>query len=232
MTALLKPANKELLISLKPDIAAWLRQPDPYFVVHIVEDLRAHVTSGDLELTDELRDAFQWWSSQGTWCREHKKPTQRGSCPECNLCLPSPKAELLSLLSDLHYFECAELFPILSDTNSDVERAAKIAVLNVLRRDGGSVLTVLDAISSEQIPTQFLNNFSELPATALKPHRAAFENLLQSPNKTIRTQAMHNLTSPWMSCEEAIVWAERFVAEENPSTIISATRILRQLRNG
>ena len=232
VTVLFDGADNEFIRSLGDDVAKWLVHPDPHFVVHVVKDLKRHIADGGLQITDELVSAFEWWGTQGTWCREHKKPTLGNSCPECNLCIPSPKAELLTQLSEIQHFRCSDLLSFLCDKNSDVQRSAKTAILNVLRRDSESVPLVLDAIAAEVVPIQLLSDVSELPAIVLRPHLVAFEKLLLSTNEAVRKQAMHNLTGSWMTREEGIAWAEQFVAENEPSTVIAATRILRQLRNG
>ena len=232
VTVLFDGADNEFIRSLGDDVAKWLVHPDPHFVVHVVKDLKRHIADGGLQITDELVSAFEWWGTQGTWCREHKKPTLGNSCPECNLCIPSPKAELLTQLSEIQHFRCSDLLSFLCDKNSDVQRSAKTAILNVLRRDSESVPLVLDAIAAEVVAIQLLSDVSELPANVLRPHLVAFEKLLLSTNEAVRKQAMHNLTGSWMTREEGIAWAEQFVAENEPSTVIAATRILRQLRNG
>ncbi|MFO1045093.1 MAG: SMEK domain-containing protein [Planctomycetaceae bacterium] len=225
-------ADENLLASLKEDVARWLVYPEPYFVAHVVAELKKRVRSDEDSLARAVSFALDFWIARGSWCRDHQKPTHDISCPECNVCLPSPTAELLGMMDEMKLLTCEELFPFQRGKHSGIQKAANTAVLNILRRNHEYITSVLKAIDSEDLPVGFLRDVSSLPAACLQPNKSDFEYLLKSDKSSLRRWALNCLTGAWMPLGEAIAWAESFFSDSDPSMLTAATRILRQLTNG
>jgi len=228
----------EVLVRLAPederdrlliDVATWILCPVPAFASGVANSLDGLKTPIDSSFERQLRNAFEYWTSGGTWCSEHKIRTYGGSCPECRLVVPCPRAAILRQLGRIGALSYDELASLLDDKQHAVASTAEKTVLNMASNDAAIVAHLLAEIGAGHLPSSWLEKVAALPAGVRDQNTANLIDLLKSLDKSVRCATLSILSGQWVRPADARPFAQMAIEDPEPAVRTQAVRTLRAI---
>lgn len=208
---------------------SWLDVDDPELATGIAEYLAEFDPPLDTNVVDDLRNILAHWTERGTKCEKHGTVVRGGSCPECNIVPPSPRAALLKELLRLGAIPLDELIDLCGDPRHDVSELVKSVIVQRAAEDTDTFSDVLDHIEADRLSPRVLDKLLKLPIKQGGPVARKAENLLHSSDLKLRLATIGQLTGDWIDHELAIEHLRDCIRDPEPTIRTLATRVLRLL---
>ena len=202
---------------------------DPELATGIAEHLTEFSPPLDTAVVGDLRMVLTHWTERGTRCSTHGAVANGGSCPECNIVPPSPRAAILKELNRLRAVPFDELVELCNDPCNDVSSLASSSIIEIAATDADTFAIVLDQIEKERISPRILDKLLKLPIEKGSPVARKVEKLLHSSDLRLRLATVGQLTGEWIEREAAIKYLLACIQDSEPRIRTLATRILRLL---
>lgn len=180
--------------------------------------------------TSDLEGILEHWTERGTTCRKHRGTIHGDRCPRCSEIPSSPRAALVSLLSEADRISLTYLLNLCDDRRSDVRQVASAQAATLAART--SVLPMLiEKIGAGKVPGPVLKEALTLPPEQLRAASEQLLALLSSPSAEFRRQVVGALATPgWISHAEATTHAEAALSDREAAVRDRAVDTLRTLR--
>jgi hypothetical protein len=213
------------------DVQEWLVYPGSRFAAGVANSLSELTPPIDRTFESVLREAFEYWSTEVTWCDVHQIRSNGPSCPKCRYILPCAKAEIFKQLEYIGSIEPEEVLLLLKDEQDEVAKVAKESLLRNAVADSELVRTLLTKIAAEDLSIGLLEELSALPRETRRDARREFLALLDAERPVaMRNAALAHLSAGWVSVDEVERLAMAAVKAPAPSIRTQAARALRSLR--
>ena len=185
---------------------------------------------GKLSLWAEpLRTALWAWASRGSWCDECDTAVAENSCPICHCSAPTPRTDLIPILTGLQAISVDELLPLTSDAWHGVPAAARDALATFAGRDATTMATLLGHVAHRRVGVLALDAILALPADLLRRSAGDLTRLLDSPHADVRARVVASLSGPWADPNQATELARRAMDDPAPVVRNSAAVALRAI---
>ena len=139
-----------------------------------------------MDITADLRAAFEHWSEKGSWCARCKRRVTEGFCPQCRVVPPSPRGDLVRRLNELSAFGVDELLDLAGDFWSDVQNAALDGLIDLASRDAESLRRLIEEAASGTSRVNWLDRILSLPSNVLSSVAAEIIALSQADAPRVR----------------------------------------------
>jgi len=206
---------------------SWLAVDNPKLATGVAEYLAEFDPPLGVEEVAELRRLLDHWTERGTTCETHGTLGKGGSCPQCFIVPPSPRAAILKELIRLDAIPFDELVLLCSDERHDVSVLARNIVVERAAANIEMFSVVLDRIETNRLSPRILDKLLKLPIQQGSPIAKKAERLLHATDLQIRLAAIGQLTGEWIDRAAAIKYLRSSLSDEEPTVRTLAARVLR-----
>jgi hypothetical protein len=209
---------------------SWLDVDNPALATGIAEYLDEFDPPLGVEKIVELRRILNHWTERGTKCETHGTLVKGGSCPQCHVVPPNPRAAILKELFRLDAIPPNELVSLCNDERHDVSELAKNIVVERATAKNDTFSEILDMIETRRLSPRILDKLLKLPIQQGSPIARKAERLLNATDLQLRLATIGQLTGNWIDREPAISYLRSSLSDEEPAIRTLATRVLRLIQ--
>ena len=202
---------------------------DPAVAVGAAKALENMPIDGSSEFSTDLRRALDHWGKRGSWCERCDCKVTEGSCTQCSVVPPNPRARLVALLVRVDALTTEDLLGLAGDAWHDVRELINKSLAARAGEDDQTMRDLLDRIRNRTAPSGLLNAILDLPIEDLRRSSAFLIGLLSCENPVVRARIVSALGAGWLDHETAMYEAEQAASDPNPGVRSSAARAMRTL---
>lgn len=173
------------------------------------------------EMSMQIENALEYWKDH-----EPKYVDEKGFVQ------PSPRPNLLSVLTKVKELSFEELLLYYHHKRNDVSNVAKEAIIKVANSNNSILLKVVQLISEEKISRWMLNDLvNKVPSEKILLVKDKILDLLNSKNPKLRIAALQTLNLGWLSKEKSEEVCNMMLKDSVPEVRTRAVRTLRFIKS-